>query len=79
MERFRDTSPEAEAVYWRRLSEMTPGETLRIGTGLWEMAHHVQRSVMRRDFPDADERQILRRMAETRFGRDIADRAYGRK
>jgi hypothetical protein len=30
-----DTSPDACAVYFRRLSEMTPAERLGVGAALW--------------------------------------------
>lgn len=74
-----DTSPGARAVYFRRLAEMSPSERLGIGAALWQAGDSLQRSAMRRAFPEADEAEINFRIAVSRFGEDLARRAYGRQ
>lgn len=73
-----DTSPKAQEVYFRRLAEMTPAERVQIGVDLWEAAHSLQLATMRRQYPDADEAEIIFRIAVTRFGEELARKAYGR-
>lgn len=75
---LRDTSPEAEALYYRRLREMTPAERLQIGANLWEAGHALVEAQVRKQFPDADEQEILFQLCVRRYGREIACKAYGR-
>jgi hypothetical protein len=75
---LRDTSPAAEAVYFRRLAEMTPAERIAIGVSLWNVADSVQRGALRLRFPNADEDDLTYRIAITRFGEELARKAYGR-
>jgi hypothetical protein len=74
-----DTSAKASEVYYRRLAEMTPAERLRIGVALWEAADSLQRAGIRRLYPDADDAEITFRIAVSRFGEELARKAYGRK
>lgn len=74
-----DTSPKAREVYFRRLREMTPSERLNIGVALWEAGNSLQRAAIRRNHPDADEAEITFRIAETRFGAELARKAYRRE
>ena len=73
-----DTSPAAAEVYYRRLAEMTPAQRIDIGLALCAAADALQRSAMRRMYPDADESEITFRIAVTRFGEELARKAYGR-
>lgn len=73
-----DTSPEAREVYWRRLAEMTPAERVRLGVALWEAANSLQRAVLRRERPDADEAEICFEIAKSRFGAELASAVYRR-
>ena len=74
-----DTSPSAHQVYLRRLAEMTPSERLNIAVALWEAGHRVQIAGMRQMHPDADDAEIIFRIAAARFGRELARKAYGRQ
>jgi hypothetical protein len=74
-----DTSPAAEAVYFGRLAEMTPAERIAIGIDLWNIADSIQRAVLRRENPDADEEELTFRAAVRRFGEELARKAYGRQ
>jgi hypothetical protein len=74
-----DTSPKARDVYYRRLAEMTPSERLAIGAALWTAGDSLQRSVIRRDYPDADSDEINFRLAALRYGEELARKAYRRQ
>ena len=73
---FSDTSPEAREVYFQRLKAMTPSERLGLGAALWNTGNSVQRSAVLRSNPDADEAEIAFRIAVTRFGSELARKAY---
>lgn len=74
-----DTSEKARDVYFRRLAEMTPAERLDVGVALFEAGHSLQCAGIRRRFPLADDREIAYRIAVTRFGEELARKAYGMK
>ena len=74
-----DTSIKARDVYLQRLKEMTPSEHLQVAVALCDAAYSLQRSVIRRDHPEADEAEIAFRIAETRFGSELARKAYRRQ
>jgi hypothetical protein len=74
-----DTSPGAREVYFRRLAEMTPSERIGVGAALWSAGDSLQRAAARRMYPDADEAEITFRIAVTRFGAELARKAYRRQ
>ncbi len=74
-----DTTPAAREVYLRRLAEMTPAERTWIAASLWETANRVQHAVMRQRHPEASEHEIKYRIAVTRFGPELAAKAYQRE
>ena len=74
-----DTSPKAREVYFRRLSEMTPSERLGIGAALWRAGDSLQRAAILRAYPHAGDAEISFRIAVTRFGSELARKAYGIK
>jgi hypothetical protein len=61
------------------MAEMTPAERVRLGVMLWQTGFALQRSALRRVNPDATEADIAFEIACRRFGRDLAQRAYGRE
>lgn len=71
-----DTSPAASEAYFRRLAEMTPAERVNIGVSLCRAADALQRAALRREYPDAEEDEILFRLAVSRYGEELARRAY---
>ncbi|MCL4784957.1 MAG: hypothetical protein KJZ70_18160 [Bryobacterales bacterium] len=73
-----DTSPETSEIYFGRLAEMTPVERLAVGAALWRAGNSIQRSAMRRIHPGADDAEIAFRIAVTRFGPELARKAYRR-
>lgn len=76
---MQDTSPKVREIYFRRLAEMTPSERLGIGAALWRAGDSLQRAAMRRTYPNADDAEISYRIAVTRFGAELARKAYGIK
>lgn len=74
-----DTSPKALETYFRHLAEMTPAERLAIGAAIWRAGDSLQRSAIRRLHPLADEAEITFRIAVSRFGEELARKAYVRR
>lgn len=73
-----DTSAEARETYLRRLAEMTASERLDIGAALWAAGDSLQHAAARRMYPEAGDAEITFRIAVTRFGAELARKAYGR-
>ncbi len=73
-----DTSPKARAVYFQRLSAMTPSERVRLGVGLCEAGQSLQWAAARRKYPEANEGELVFQIAVTRFGEELARKAYRR-
>ena len=71
-----DTSPKAREIYDRRLKEMTPSERVQWGVALWTAGDSLQRAALRRDNPHATEAEIVFQLAVSRFGFDLARKAY---
>ncbi len=74
-----DTSANAREVYFRRLAEMTPTQRLNVGVALCAAGDSLQRAAMRRRYPQANDSEIIFRIAVTRFGEEFAQKAYGIK
>jgi len=71
-----DISPRAREVYFRRLAEMTPSERIDIGVALFAAGDSLQRAATRHMYPDADDAEINYRLAVTRYGAELARKAY---
>lgn len=76
---MNDTSPEAERVYWQRLSELTPAEKVGIAWNLWLTADALQRAGIRHEFPDASEEEVRYVLASRRFGEELARKMFRRE
>ena len=77
---MHDTSPKVREAYFRRLAKMTPSERrLGIGAPLWRAGDSHQRAATRRAYPHAVDAEISFRIAVTRFGAELARKAYGFK
>jgi hypothetical protein len=70
-----DTSAKANAVYFRRLAEMTPSERLNRGAALCQAGDSLQRAAMRRRYPEANDSEIIFRIAVIKVRRE--NRAQG--
>lgn len=75
----RDTSPEAANVYFDRLKQMTPSQRVNIGVELWRVADSIQRAALRRQHPDATDSELTFQIAVSRFGPELARKAYRRE
>ena len=73
-----DTSPKAREVYYQCLKSMTPAQRINLGVALWKAGDSIQRAGIRRNHPDADEAEIVFRLAVTRFGLELARNVYQR-
>jgi len=71
-----DTSDKAHEVYFRQLKRMTAPERLRLGVALWAAGDSLQRAALRRENFHAGEDEITFRIAVSRFGLELARRAY---
>ena len=74
-----DTPGNVSDVYFRRLAEMTPTERINVGAALCQAGDSLQRAAMSRRYPSADDSEIVFRIAVTRFGEELAHKAYGIK
>lgn len=74
----RDTDEAIADVYHDRLARMTPERRIDLAAALWFAADSVERAALRRDHPGIDENELTFRLAEKRFGTDLARRAYGK-
>jgi len=74
---MRDTSPEAEAVYLAAIGRMTPAQKLRRISELTCGVRALALIQLRRDFPDASEAELHKRLAARTLGPEIALRVYG--
>jgi hypothetical protein len=45
---------------------------------LWETGHALQCAGVRQQFPEADEDEVIFRVAAARFGEELARKVYGR-
>lgn len=73
-----DTAESAARIYHDRLSRMTPEGRINLAASLWLAADSVERAAIRRDYPGIDNRELLFRLAEKRFGTCLARQAYGK-
>ncbi|MBV9301261.1 MAG: hypothetical protein JOY53_04015 [Acidobacteriaceae bacterium] len=73
---FSDTSQKASEIYFQRLKSLTRSERLGLTAALWRAADSLQRAAARRNDPHADEAEITFRIAVTRFGLELARKAY---
>ena len=71
-----DTSAKAREVYFQRLRGMTASERLGLGAALWTAGDSLQRAALRREDVYADESEITFRIAVSRFGLELARKAY---
>lgn len=73
-----DTSPEAAKFYYRRLAEFTPAERLQMGLELTAAADEMLRAAIARRFPGASEEEFQYQLLRARYGKELADKVWGR-
>ena len=72
-----DTDEKAFAVLIDLLRKKTPGEKLAMAFEMIEMGMRMDRERIRKQYPDASEREIFLRTAVLRLGPELAKRVYG--
>lgn len=72
-----DTTPEAQEVYFAILRRMSRGEKLQRVFEMVEMAHAMTEAQVRRQYPQADEREVFLRVVSRRLSRQQMIDAYG--
>lgn len=72
-----DTSPENRARYYALLRALTPEQRAAKCASLSQTVRALARDAIRREFPDANARELDVRLAVRLYGRDFAARIYG--
>ena len=72
-----DTHPEAEQVLIQLLRQASPGRKLEMMGQLNAMAKTLAFNNLRQQYPDAEEKELQRRLADRILGPELAARAYG--
>jgi hypothetical protein len=73
----RDTSPEAERVLVDGYRRMSPEQKLAIVDDLTRATKQLAAARIRRQYPNATDREVLLRVASLTLGRDLMIRAFG--
>jgi len=73
---FTDTDPRAMEVWLDSMRRMTPGERLATALDLTNFALQISAAGVRLAFPEADEQEVLMRVAARHLPRDLMIRAY---
>ncbi len=73
----RDTSPEAWKVFLDLQRKMTPSEKLRKTLEFSDSIRNLAKAGMRQRYPNADEREILLRVAQITLGRELFRKVCG--
>jgi hypothetical protein len=72
-----DTSPDVEAIRWERYARMSPAEKARRVAELTRTACALALAGLRVRYPEADDSELLLRLAALRLGDETVRRAYG--
>ena len=67
---MNDTPPDVDALYRRRLMALTPGERIRMASGMFDTARALIRGRLLAEQPDLDEVELRVRLFEQVYGRD---------
>jgi hypothetical protein len=74
---FSDTPPETERVLFAMLREMPPWRKLEMVAQLNQMVRALALVGLRERYPQADEAEVQRRLADLVLGPELAEKAYG--
>jgi hypothetical protein len=72
-----DTSAEADDIRFERYARMTPAEKVARMEDLTRTASILALAGLRERYPEADEHELLLRLAVLRLGADLVWQAYG--
>jgi hypothetical protein len=74
---FPDTPAETERVLFAMLREMPPWRKLEMVAQLNQTVRELALSGLRERYPQADEAEVRRRLADLVLGPELAEKAYG--
>ena len=74
---MNDTSATAEQVRLRALRGMSPARRFSIALGWSQSVRDMSRASLRKQFPDHDENELRRLIAERFLGPELATKVYG--
>lgn len=74
---FTDTSPETERVLFTLLRDMPAWRKLDLVAQLNQTVRELALRGLRERYPQADEAEIWRRLADLVLGAELAEKAYG--
>lgn len=74
-----DTSPAQRRRYYELLRALTPEQRAAKVNGLSDMARRLAEAGIRARTPDASDREVRRQLAEILYGREAAERLFGRR
>jgi hypothetical protein len=75
---FPDTSPETERVLFAMLRDMPPWRKLEMVAQLNQTVRALALSGLRGRYPQADDAELRRRLADLMLGTELAEKVYGR-
>lgn len=75
---FEDTTPAAEAKLIELLRQKSSVEKFRMVNQLNSKVRTMAMSGLRDRYPDADQSELQRRLADILLGAELAERVYGR-
>jgi hypothetical protein len=74
---FADTSPETEQVLFAMLRDMPAWRKLDLVAQLNQTVRELALSGLRERYPQADEAEVWRRLADLVLGSKLAEKVYG--
>lgn len=74
-----DTSSLVEKVRLRALQTMSPARRFSLAAGWSQSVRELTRSSVRKQFPEASERELVRLLADRWLGEELATKVYGPK
>jgi hypothetical protein len=74
---FSDTSPETERILFAMLRDMPAWRKLELVAQLNQAVRELALSGLRERYPQADEAEIRRKLADLVLGSELAEKAYG--
>jgi hypothetical protein len=74
---FPDTPPETERVFFAMLREMPPWRKLEMVAQLNQTVRELALSGLRERYPQANDAELRRRLADLVLGAELAEKVYG--
>lgn len=72
-----DTTTEMERMVLALRRKQTPGQRMSNALEMCELVRSLELGMLRNQYPNADEREVRYMLAVKRYGRALADKAFG--